>query len=347
MGAIGSRGDKKPSWMPKGQERRFQTWYLLRGWRWGCPQHTALHHWSSPSSSAGTWCCHRHSRSPVGKAGLCLFQWWGRATQLERRGDNNQIHQQYKHKQLVKKETQLGNPVQTRQHCSWCFSFLTAIFPKGIAVGFVFPSCPCGGKSISSVMVIGCLQCLVSVKPCALQILTYRNGPLKQFPCKRPGKRIWPFSPGRAQCSAEHPMARQPRAVQTNTGGSSISTTSPTWSVQLHSTPPLLLCLRSLPLFHICRAYVCLYLLGALGSCGTSILVPSTQGEAELTPNQPSHKSCWTPTTAPSPSITLKPCEIYFYTVCELCAGDLHLHSLAGPLHQAWSRSDWEHRVTS
>lgn len=146
---AGQRGDKKPL---LGQRRRFWRWDSPRGWRWGCPQHTAPRRWWFPRFSAGTWCCRRRSRSPSGRAGLCLSRWWGKATRLQRRGDNNQIHQQYKtseNKQLATPphKIQPENPFQTTHHRSWCFSFCTAIFPKGRALGFVIPSWSCREKA--------------------------------------------------------------------------------------------------------------------------------------------------------------------------------------------------------
>lgn len=139
--------DKK---VPGKPSRRFWRWHSPRGWRWGCLQHTAPRRWWSPRSSAGTWCCRRRSRSPSGRAGLCLSRWWGRATRLQGRGDNNQTHQQYGQKQAAHQKNpkiQTENPLQTTHHHCWCFPFHIAIFPKGTALGFVFPSWSCREKA--------------------------------------------------------------------------------------------------------------------------------------------------------------------------------------------------------
>lgn len=49
-----------------------------------------------------------------------------------------------KKKQFTKNpQDSIENPLQTTHHHSWLFSFHTVIFPKGTALGFVFPSCSC------------------------------------------------------------------------------------------------------------------------------------------------------------------------------------------------------------
>lgn len=92
-----------------------------------------------------------------------------------------------KNKQFTK-NPQDSNRKLLANHAS---PFLVIFFPycylsKGNSIGICFSKLLLQEKSISSVMVIRCLRCLVPVKPCALQILTYRNRPLEQSLCKRP-----------------------------------------------------------------------------------------------------------------------------------------------------------------
>lgn len=123
----------------------------------------------------------------VGLDCACLDDEEGQPGYKERETTTKPISNTGKHKQLTEKpQDSTRKPLANHASPFLVLFFSYSYLSKGNSIGICFSKLVLQGKSISSVMVIRCLRSLVPVKPCALQILTYRNRPLEQSLCKRP-----------------------------------------------------------------------------------------------------------------------------------------------------------------
>lgn len=123
----------------------------------------------------------------VGLDCACLDDEEGQPGYKERETTTKPISNTGKRKQLTEKPQDSTRKPHANHASPFPVLFFSySYLSKGNSIGICFSKLVLQGKSISSVMVIRCLRSLVPVKPCALQILTYRNRPLEQSLCKRP-----------------------------------------------------------------------------------------------------------------------------------------------------------------